>query len=107
MKPCQNDKCVLYERNKNRKDFDYECKIYGDFYIINCELYQSEKQESGWGMFGKLRSDYGGRFLAFIQKKRKYSKYLNCAEITYRFIEKSEQEAIKIMQEIEKELNNG
>jgi len=86
VKPCLNDMCIKNEHSKTGCT-EYPYIFSTEFKMTDyCMLYFSEKKESAWEMFKRLNEQYGYRCEVDV------------------LIDRTEQEAIKIMQEIEKEL---
>ena len=107
LKPCVNDMCPYnnIEHSKTRN-----C-VLAHFYN-ECKKYIIKKPESAWEMFGRLSDKYQNKFINKIviyeakeRLKDKTNKFIDGFWIQ-RYQSRREQDAIKIMQEIEKELND-
>ena len=73
--------------------------------ILYCPGYlNTTKIESAWEMFRRLANKYGSEFHSKVNNKTRDKNTLNTS--TRILIFYNEQDAIKIMQEIEKELKN-
>ena len=95
IKPCQNDKCIMYQHHLILEGKHSNCWKYANRVIDNvkdCELYQPEKL-SAWEMFASLA------------KKRNFDH--RCFDLPTPINTPNEQEAIKIIQEIQGELDEA
>lgn len=101
MKPCMNVDCPYYYNHKTKNNCRDKTGI--EWHKILCPKYTDKKSESAWGMFWKLLDKYGAIGSKRINKANivtfiKWDFY----EIAHKY--KNEQEAIKIMKEIEKDI---
>jgi hypothetical protein len=109
LKPCQNDKCPHYGLSGKIGTW---CS---GSTLKQCKLYQVEKTESAWEMFKRLEKEYrseenlyfeNNQFILKLQKKGwSDGTTISVFEVgQYFLVNYSEQEFIKLMQSIEREL---
>ena len=66
---------------------------------------KKEKPQSAWELFRRLKNKFGGRLLYHINRHFRWPAWLNSADIIRSFIDETdEQEAIRILTIIKKEL---
>ncbi len=106
LKPCRNEMCPSHDTME-----DYNCgALLGRvteqqllYSLKRCPKYLPEKQETAWEMFNRLNRKYGAFFNLYVERLKQ--RHLYC-HVPYAVLDLPEQEAIKIMQEIEKGLLN-
>ena len=103
LRPCQNKNCVNHDQSVESGCSDELGKIRFSW-VEDCPQYQPEPQESAWEMFRRLNRKYKHRFIESLSKWM-FSGTSDLHKISGYFLwTSSESSAIRIMAEIEKDL---
>ena len=106
--PCQNKDCIKYHEEYGRYDGTNCSQDILKTTKLRCPKYLSKPKESAWELFRRLKNQYGDKFLdSLFNNFVKDTGLIEVEDETYLLyhLNTDEQEAIKVLKEIQKELS--